>query len=71
MHRPTFREALTWLELHGGRPGVVEHWRSSVAAAHVPGDAPAISREESPGRRRRRRRRRRRGRPPGGPPEQV
>ena len=27
MHRGPFREALTWLEIHGAAPEVVEHWR--------------------------------------------
>src|SRR6187397_573882 len=27
LHRSTFHEALTWLEIHGDRPEVVEHWR--------------------------------------------
>ena len=26
MHRGPFREALTWLEIHGGAPEVLEHW---------------------------------------------
>src|SRR5262249_55019771 len=26
-HRPVFREALTWLEIHGGSPEIVEHWK--------------------------------------------
>src|SRR5678816_797827 len=25
-HRSIFREALTWMEIHGGTPEVVEHW---------------------------------------------
>src|SRR5688572_3314060 len=27
LHRSTFAEALTWLEVHGDRPEVVAHWR--------------------------------------------
>src|SRR5688572_8321327 len=27
LHRSTFPEALTWLEIHGGRPDLVDHWR--------------------------------------------
>ena len=30
-HRHIFREALTWLEIHGGAPDVVEHWKAIVA----------------------------------------
>jgi poly(A) polymerase len=58
-HRGPFREALTWLEIHGQAPEVLEHWRGFVEAAgsfesedgQAPGPAPP----------RRRRRRRRRG----------
>jgi poly(A) polymerase len=28
--RPAFREALTWMEIHGQRPDVVDHWRAVV-----------------------------------------
>jgi poly(A) polymerase len=63
MHRGPFREALTWLEIHGNAPEILEHWRGFVEAAKTfegeaaPPDAPP----------RRRRRRRRRRRPPTGP----
>ena len=33
MHRGPFREALTWLEIHGHAPEVVEHWRGFIEAA--------------------------------------
>jgi poly(A) polymerase len=56
MHRGPFRDALTWLEIHGQVPEVVEHWRGFIEAAASfegePGGEPA------PPRRRRRRRRR-------------
>jgi len=62
-HRHIFREALTWLEIHGGVPDVVEHWKTLLAEnppeagateeGTVAGEAPAFKR--------RRRRRRRRG----------
>jgi poly(A) polymerase len=55
MHRGPFKEALTWLEIHGDAPEVLEHWRGFIEAAgsmEAQGDAP-------PPRRRRRRRRRR------------
>jgi hypothetical protein len=56
MHRGPFREALTWLEIHGNAPDVLEHWRGFVEAAGAyEGDAAA---GEAPRRRRRRRRRR-------------
>jgi hypothetical protein len=57
MHRGPFREALTWLEIHGAAPDLLEHWRGFVEAAGAyEGDegAPAAG----PPRRRRRRRRR-------------
>lgn len=56
MHRGPFREALTWLEIHGQVPEVIEHWRGFVeAAASYEGEAQPA---EAPPRRRRRRRRR-------------
>ena len=62
MHRGPFREAITWLEIHGQSPEVVEHWRGFVEAATTyEGDAEAAA--EAPPRRRRRRRRRRSFRP--------
>ena len=58
-HRGPFQEALTWLDIHGGAPEVLEHWKGFLEAAGTfaaeagePGAAP-------PRRRRRRRRRRR------------
>ena len=58
MHRGPFREALTWLEMHGHAPEVLEHWRGFIEAAKTfePGEEGA----EGPRPRRRRRRRRRR-----------
>src|SRR5687767_4954163 len=61
LHRGPFQEALTWMELHGHAPELVEHWRGFAEAARTyEGDAPA---EQAPARRRRRRRRGRRARP--------
>jgi poly(A) polymerase len=55
-HRGPFREALTWLEIHGNVPDVVEHWKGFVEAAGTfEGEQKT---EEEPRRRRRRRRRR-------------
>jgi poly(A) polymerase len=56
MHRGPFREALTWLELHGHTPEVLEHWRGFIEAA---GTADPAEAADIPQRRRRRRRRRR------------
>ncbi len=58
MHRGPFKEALTWLEIHGGTPDVLEHWRGFIEAAGT-FEADAAEAVE-PQRRRRRRRRRRR-----------
>jgi poly(A) polymerase len=56
MHRGPFREALTWLEIHGQAPEALEHWRGFIEAAKTfEGDEAA---EAPPPRRRRRRRRR-------------
>jgi poly(A) polymerase len=58
MHRGPFREALTWLEIHGLAPEALEHWRGFIEAAKTfEGDEGTEA-----GRPRRRRRRRRRGR---------
>ena len=60
-HRGPFKEALTWLELHGNAPEVLEHWRGFIeAAGTLEGDADiAAPPSEEPKKRRRRRRRRR------------
>src|SRR5262249_54858777 len=63
-HRHIFKEALLWLEIHGGAPDLVEHWTGVLADR---GPAPEPGNEAQPGaegepRPSRRRRRRRRGR---------
>jgi poly(A) polymerase len=77
MHRGPFEDSLTWFEIHGNAPAVLEHWKGFIEALgdeakHLPeGEAAPIEGEGSP-RRRRRRGRRRRGRGRGGfkrPPE--
>jgi poly(A) polymerase len=55
-HRGPFQEALTWLEIHGNAPDVVEHWRGFLEATTT-FEAPEEPRVV-PQRRRRRRRRR-------------
>ena len=62
MHRSTFRDALTWLEIHGDAPELVAHWKALATQVPVePGrDAAAGEGEPPPFRRKRRRRRRRR-----------
>jgi hypothetical protein len=65
-HRSIFREALTWLEVHGGSPETVEHWISVLAerGADEPVGHGAEGESDQPKRRRRRRRRRPPFRPP-------
>jgi poly(A) polymerase len=69
LHRHVLAEALTWLEIHGGRPDVLAHWRS-LAEQPGPGHVPEVDGNAEPGAPPfRRRRRRRRRRPfPSGPP---
>jgi poly(A) polymerase len=56
MHRAAFREALTWLEIHGESPETLEHWKGFIEAAGAfEAEAAAAG---APRRRRRRRRRR-------------
>jgi poly(A) polymerase len=66
LHRHVLPDALTWLDIHGQRPDVVQHWRA-LQAEPGPGHVPDVdgNREHGapPFRRRRRRRRRRRGFP--------
>ncbi|MEO8258457.1 MAG: poly(A) polymerase [Acidobacteriota bacterium] len=63
-HRSIFREALTWLDIHGAVPEIVEQWRLLLAETDT---SEEIAGEEVPPEeiapRRRRRRRRRRDRP--------
>ena len=64
-HRHIFRDALVWLEIHGGTPELVEHWKAlagSHATAAAGGDAAGAGEAEPPPFRRPRRRRRRRRR---------
>jgi len=58
MHRGPFREALTWLEIHGNAPEVLEHWRGFVEAAKT--FEPETEAADAPPPHRKRRRRRRR-----------
>lgn len=64
LHRHVLQEALTWLEIHGERPDVVEHWRALQAE---PGPGNALPETGAPPAGLRRRRRRRRRRPPSAP----
>ena len=74
VHRGSFREALTWLEIHGHAPEALEQWRGFLDAAAASGTAggeageggaaETDSPEAAPRPRRRRRRGRRRPPPP-------
>ncbi len=75
MHRSPFEDALTWFEIHGHAPAVLEHWKGFIEAlgkdkllhpAEVAGEP--MPGDDQP-RRRRRRGRRRRGRRGFGGPE--
>jgi poly(A) polymerase len=57
-HRGPFQEALTWLDIHGRAPEVLEHWKGFIEAAGT-FEAEAGEAGSPPPRRRRRRRRRR------------
>lgn len=59
-HRSIFREALTWMEIHGNSVETVEHWISVLAERGA--DEP-VGHAAEPGERPKRRRRRRRRRP--------
>ncbi len=70
MHRGPFEDALTWFEIHGNAPAVLEHWKGFIEAlgpealhppAPEPGAAPSPD-GRAPGAGRRRRGRRRSGR---------
>jgi poly(A) polymerase len=59
MHRGPFRDALTWLEIHGQAPEALEHWRGFIEAAGTYEDEAQTQEAHRPRRRRRRRGRRR------------
>jgi len=65
-HRSIFRDGLTWLEIHGDTPDLVEHWITVLAerGAEEPVMPAGEAGEMVPFQRRRRRRRRRRHRRP-------
>jgi len=58
-HRHLFRDALTWLDIHGGAPEVVEHWKGVLVGEEIE-PATGLPETQPPTHRRRRRRRRRR-----------
>jgi poly(A) polymerase len=60
IHRGPFNEAMTWLDIHGRAPEVLEHWKGFLEATVLPHDIV----DAGAHRRRRRRRGRGRRRPP-------
>ena len=67
MHRGPFEDALTWFEIHGNAPAVLEHWKGFIEALgdearHAPAAEDGAAEGEPGQRPRRRRGRRRRGR---------
>lgn len=66
MHRGPFEDALTWLDIHGGAPEIVEHWRGFIEALGAqpapPGETEGAGAGDASRRRRRRGGRRRGGR---------
>jgi poly(A) polymerase len=71
LHRHVINEALTWLEIHGQRPDVVQHWRALQTEPHpgIPHDSAGNVAADPPPHIRRRRRRRRRRFPSAAPRE--
>ena len=57
-HRGPFQDALTWLDIHGNAPEVLEHWRGFLEAAATFEPDAELGEPARPRRRRRRRRRR-------------
>ena len=62
LHRSAFRDALVWLDIHGGAPDALAFWHGLLEGARAEG---APEEAEQPRRRRRRRRRRRPSTEPG------
>jgi poly(A) polymerase len=67
LHRGPFEDALTWLDVHGQAPEIVEHWRGFIEALGAAGATPPDqAAAEPPAGEEPRRRRRRGGRRRGG-----
>jgi hypothetical protein len=66
MHRGPFEDSLTWFEVHGNAPAVLEHWKGFIEAlgddAKRPPDGESSTEDDGGPKRKRRRGRRRRGR---------
>jgi poly(A) polymerase len=65
-HRHVFDDALTWLEIHGGEPNVVAHWREVLKESRPASEEVGDGVNGTWRRRRRRRRRRTRHSVPSG-----
>ena len=53
LHRGPFEDALTWLDVHGRAPEILEHWRGFIEASSLPGEgtphhAGVFARDENP-----------------------
>jgi poly(A) polymerase len=66
LHRGPFEDALTWLEVHGRAPEIVEHWRGFIEATTLSPEGAALHPVAAADDGLRRRRRRRGGRRRGG-----
>ena len=75
MHRGPFEDSLTWFEIHGNAPAVLEHWKGFIEALGDEAKHPPVAADtdlpagDATGRRRRRGRRRRGRRGFKRPPE--
>jgi poly(A) polymerase len=49
VHRGIFKDALTWMEIHGQAPSLIEHWRGVIAEVQAERLAPAAEGSEEPG----------------------
>jgi hypothetical protein len=56
-----FRDSLTWFDIYGDAPDVVQHWQALLAESIAAGETPAEEAGAEPPPFKRRRRRRRRG----------
>ena len=51
MHRGPFEDALTWFEIHGQAPAVLEHWKGFIEALGPEALHPPAEGDEAPPRR--------------------
>ena len=48
MHRGPFEDALTWFEIHGQAPAVLEHWKGFIEALGDEAKHPPVDGEPAP-----------------------